>query len=56
MECLIYVHDREAKPVVTLVGQSEIFYVSAFKTLKLNFGNPVVVSYLKLKTVLDLPQ
>ena len=56
MEWLIYVHDREAKRVVTLVGQSEIFYVSALKTLKLNFGDPVVVSYLKLKTVLDLPQ
>ena len=24
--------------------------------MKRNFGNPVVVSYMKLKTVLDLPQ
>ena len=26
------------------------------KTLKSNFGNPMVVSFLKLKSVLDLPQ
>ena len=56
MERLISVLDSEAKRVVTSVGQSGTFYVSALKTLKLNFGNPVVVSYMKLKTVLDLPQ
>ena len=56
MERLISVHDGEAKRVVTSVGQSGIFYASAFTTLKRNFGNPVVVSYMKLKTVVDLPQ
>ena len=56
MERLISVLDGEAKRVVTSVGQSGIFYASALKTLKWNFGNPEVVSYLKLKTVLDLPQ
>ena len=55
MERLISVHDGEAKRVVTSVGQSGIFYASAFTTLKRNFGNPVVVSYMKLKTVVDLP-
>ena len=48
--------DGKAKRVVTSFGQSGIFYASAPKTLKRNLGNPVVVSYMKLKTVLDLPQ
>ena len=56
MERLISVLDSKAKRVVTSVGQSGIFYVSALKTLKLNFGNLVVVSYMKLKRVLDLAQ
>ena len=55
MERLISVLDGKAKRLVTSVGQSGIFYASALKTLKRNFGNPVVVSYMKLKTVLDLP-
>ena len=56
MERLISVPDDKAKRVVTSVGQSGIFYASALKTLKRNFGNPVVVSYMKLRTVLDLSQ
>ena len=56
MERLISVLDGEAKRVVASVGQSGIFYASALKTLKRNSGNPVVVSYMKLKTVLDLLQ
>ena len=56
MERLISVLDGEAKWVVASVGQSGIFYASALKTLKRNSGNPVVVSYMKLKTVLDLLQ
>ena len=56
MEGLISILDGEAKPVVTSVGMKGIFYASALKTLKRNFGNSVVVFYMKLKTVLDLPQ
>ena len=56
MECLISMLDGEAKRVVISIGQSGIFYASALKTSKCNFGNPVVVSYMKLKTDLDLPQ
>ena len=56
MERLTSVLDGEAKRVVTSIGQSGILYASALKILKRNFGNPVVVSYMKLKTVLDLPQ
>ena len=56
MERLISVLNGEAKWVVTSVGQSGIFYASAHKTLKRNFSKPAVLSYMKLKTALDLPQ
>ena len=56
MEHLISMLNGKAKWVVASVGYSEIFYASALKALKYNFGNPVVVSYMKLKTVLDLLQ
>ena len=47
MERLISVLVGEAKRVVKSVGQNGIFYVSALKTLKRIFGNPVVVSDMK---------
>ena len=56
MERLISLLDGKAKRVVTSVGQRGIFYASALKTLKHYFGNPIVVSYMKLRTILDLPQ
>ena len=56
MERLLSVLDGEAKRTVTSIGRSGLFYATAMKTLKSNFGNPMVVSFLKLKSVLDLPQ
>ncbi|XP_057316774.1 uncharacterized protein LOC130657792 [Hydractinia symbiolongicarpus] len=56
MERLISVLDGEAKKTVLSIGASGIFYASALKALKRDFGNPVVASYFKLKNVLDLPQ
>ena len=56
MERLVNVLDSEAKRVVTSVGQSAIFDASALKTWQHNLGNPVVVYYMKLKTILGLPQ
>ena len=56
MERLVSVLDGEAKKAVYSIGTSGIFYATALKTLKRDFGNPVVVSHLKLKAVLDLPQ
>ena len=53
MERLMSVADGEAKQMVASVGQSELYYMSALMTLKCNFDNPVIVSYMKLKT--DLP-
>ena len=56
LERLKSVLDGEAKRIVAAIGQGGMFYASALKLLKRNFGNPVVVSYMKLKTVLHLPQ
>ena len=56
MERLLSVVDGEAKQTVVSIGRNGLFYTTAMKMLKNNFGNPVVVSFLKLKSVLDLPQ
>ena len=56
MDRLISVLDGDAKRSVESVGTDSLFYPTALKTLKRDFGNPMVVSHLKLKSVLDLPQ
>ena len=56
MARLLSVLDGGAIRTVILIGRNGLFYVTAMKTLKSNLGNPVVVSFLKLKSVLDLPQ
>ena len=56
MERLLRVLDGEAKRTVISIGRNGLCYATAMKTLKTNFGNPMVVSFLKLKSVLDLPQ
>ena len=56
MERLLSILDGEAKQTVISIGRNGLFYATAIKTLKSNFGNPLVVSFLKLKSVLDLSQ
>ena len=56
MERLLSVLDGEAKRTVISIGRNGLFYATAMKMVKSNFGNPMVVSFLKLKSVLDLPQ
>ena len=56
MERLLSVLDGEAKRVVTAIGRNGMFYATALKTLKREFGNSYAVSHLKLKEVLNLPQ
>ena len=46
----------EAKRTVISVDRNGLFYATAMKTIKSSFGNPTVASFLKLKSVLDLPQ
>ena len=55
MDRLLSVLDGEAKRAVSAIGQDRLFYASALKLLKREFGNPLMVSYLKLKEVLELP-
>ena len=56
MERLLSVLTGEAKKSVECIGTSGIFYATALKGLKRDFGNPTVVSHLKLKQLLDKPQ
>ena len=55
MDRLLSVLDGKAKRAVSAIGQDGFFYASALKLLKREFGNPLMVSYLKLKVVLELP-
>ena len=47
--------DDEAKRSVESIGCKGIFYATALKLLKRDFSNPVLVSYLKIKSVFDQP-
>ena len=38
------------------IGKSGLFYANALKTLKRNFGNPLLVSHAKLKLLFDQTQ
>ena len=44
--------DGETKMLVKTVGTKGYFYATALKVLKRDFGNPLVVSHLKLKSYL----
>ena len=48
--------DGEAKKLVKSVGTNGYFYATALKVLKKDFGNPLVVSHLKLKKLFDQKQ
>ena len=54
MKRLLRVLDGEAKRKVISIGRNGLFYATAMKTSNSNFGNPMVVSFLKLKSVLDV--
>ena len=56
MERLLSVLDGETKQAVISIGRNGLFYAKEIKTLKSNFGNPMVVSFLKLKSVSNFPQ
>ena len=48
--------DGEAKKSVKTVRTNVYFYATALKVLKRDFGNPLVVSHLKLKKSYDQKQ
>ena len=56
MERLLNVLDGDVKQVVSGIGRNGLFYATALKALKREFGNPHAVSFLKLKAVLDQSQ
>ena len=43
--------DSKAENALEVVGTCSLFYPSALKTLKRNFGNTLVVAHLRLKSV-----
>ena len=53
---LLSVLDGDAKRVVSAIGRNGLFYATALKALKREFGKPYVVSFLKLKAILDQSQ
>ena len=56
MERLLSILDGEVKQTVILIGRNDLFYAIGMNILKSNFRNRIVVSFLKLKSVSDLPQ
>ena len=54
MDCLLSVLEDEAKRAVSAIRQDGPFYAGALKISKQEYGNPLMISYLKLKNVLDL--
>ena len=56
MTRLINLLDGDAKKAVQSIGSNGLFYASALKSLKSNFGNPVLVATFRMKTLFDKPQ
>ena len=56
MDHLLNSLDGEAKKSAKTVGTNGYFYATALKVLKRDFGNPLVVSHLKLKKLFDQKQ
>ena len=55
MDRLLSILKGEAKKSIEAIGTSGLFYATALKTLKKNFGNPLVISHMKLKLLLNRP-
>ena len=49
---LISLLDGDAKKAVQSIGSNGLFYASALKSLKSNFGNPLLVAMFRVKTFL----
>ena len=56
MERLCSVLYGEAKRVIETIGNTRRFYATALKTLKRDFGNPLLISHAKLKLLFDQTQ
>ena len=56
IERLLSALEGEAKKSVESIGCEEIFYAKALKSLKRDFGNPLLVPHLIIKSIFDQPQ
>ena len=56
MERLLSVLDGGAKISVEVISSSGMFYATALKCLKRDYGYPLVVAHLRFKALLDRPQ
>ena len=54
MERLHSVLDGDAKKALSSIGTNSIFYAAALKTLKREFGHPIVVANLKLNALFSI--
>ena len=55
MTRLISSLDGDVKRAVQSIGSNGLFYASALKSLKSNFGNPLLVATFRMKTIFDKP-
>ena len=55
MDGLLSILDADAKRSVQLIGFSAIFYATALKALKRDYGNPIIISNLCVKSLFELP-
>ena len=53
MARLISLLDGDAKRATQSIGLSDLFYASALKILKRDFGNPLLVATLRMKRLFD---
>ena len=51
MDHLLSVLDGDAKRSIQSIGSSGIFYATALKALKCDYGNPIIVSHLRVKSI-----
>ena len=56
MERLLSVLKGEVNNYMINIGTNGLFYVSALNSLKRDFGDPLIVTHWKLKSVFDQPQ
>ena len=55
MDRLLSVLDGDAKRSIQSIGSSRIFYATALKALKRDYGNPIIVSHLRVKSLFEFP-
>ena len=55
MDRLLSVLDGDAKRSIQSIGSSGIFYATALKALKRDYGNPIIVSHLRVKSLFEFP-